>query len=84
MCRFDVNGSTNTAEVSINLNPVFRNKRLSKKILAEAITAFNDEAGFDLTATIRKINKSSIKCFASVGFVFDREDADYNYYSYRQ
>jgi RimJ/RimL family protein N-acetyltransferase len=83
MCRFDVDSTTHTAEVSINLNPQFRNKKLSTKMLAEAIKAFRSETDIALTATIKKMNISSIKCFTSIGFVFERDNADYNYYSYR-
>lgn len=83
MCRFDVDSTTHTAEVSVNLNPLFRNKKLSTKILAEAIKTFGSETNFSLTATINKINTSSIKCFTNIGFVFERDDTDYNYYKYR-
>jgi L-amino acid N-acyltransferase YncA len=83
MCRFDVNSATHTAEISINLNPLFRNKKLSKKILVEAIKAFRAETDIALTASIKKINTISIKCFTSIGFVFEYDDTDYNYYSYR-
>lgn len=82
MCRFDVESTTHTAEVSINLNPLFRNKKLSTKMLAEAIKTFTGETNVALTATIKKINTSSIKCFTSIDFVFERDDTDYNYYSY--
>ena len=82
MCRFDLDITSNTAEVSINLNPLFRNKKLSTKLLVEAIKIFRRASNATLSAKIRKINTSSIKCFASIGFVFERYDTDYNYYCY--
>ncbi len=82
MCRFDVDSKTNKAEVSINLNPEYRNKKLSAKLLAESIKKFRGDSDITLTATIKKINIGSIKCFASIGFVFKGEDADCNYYEY--
>jgi L-amino acid N-acyltransferase YncA len=82
MCRFDIDESTNSAEVSINLNPQYRNKKLSNQLLAEAIKIFLQERNISLTATIKKINSSSTKCFNKVGFVFEREDDEYNYYKY--
>jgi len=83
VCRFDIDNTTHTAEVSINLNPLFRNKKLCEKILTEAIREFRGETNVALTATIQKINTSSIKCFLNVGFFFENDDNDYNYYSYR-
>lgn len=80
MCCFDIDVNTNIAEVSINLNPKHRGKKLSSKLLSQAITKFCEERNTDLAATIKKSNIGSIKCFAKNGFVFEREDNDYNYY----
>lgn len=83
MCRFDVDSNTNSAAVSINLNPHYRNKKLSHKLLREAIQIFLTERKLLLTATIKKINASSARCFGKVGFVFERADTEYDYYQYR-
>jgi RimJ/RimL family protein N-acetyltransferase len=80
MCRFDVEVNTNIAEVSINLNPKYRSKKLSSLLLSQAIAKFCEERNTDLAATIRKTNIGSIKCFTKCGFTFEREDNDYNYY----
>lgn len=82
MCRFDVDNETNSAEVSINLNPKFRNKKLSPMLLSEAVKKFRTEKHIGLTATIKKSNLGSMMCFSKVGFTFKREDSDYNYYQY--
>jgi RimJ/RimL family protein N-acetyltransferase len=81
MCRFDVDANTNIAEVSINLNPQHRNKKLSSQLLSQTIAKFCEERNTDLAATIRKTNIGSIKCFIKSGFTFEREDNDYNYYN---
>ena len=80
MCRFDVEANTNIAEVSINLNPQHRNKKLCSQLLSQAIVKFCEERNTDLAATIKKTNIGSIKCFTKCGFTFEREDNDYNYY----
>lgn len=80
VCIFNINADENSAEVSINLNPQYRNRGLSHRVLAESINKFVREKDVSLTATIRKINKSSEKCFLRVGFIFDREDGEYGYY----
>lgn len=80
MCRFDIDETKNTAEVSINLNPDFRNKKISPLFLQKAIDLFIEEQNLDLTATIKKENIESIKCFCSCNFIFDHEDEIYNHY----
>ena len=80
MCRFDVDVNTNIAEVSLNLNPQQRRKKLSYQLLSQAITKFCEEQNTDLAARIKKSNIGSIKCFTKIGFTFEREDNDYNYY----
>ena len=80
MCRFDIDENKNTAEVSINLNPDFRNKKISPLLLQKAIDVFSKAQNVDLTATIKKDNTASIKCFDSCNFIFDYEDETYNYY----
>ena len=83
MCRFDIDSNAHSAEVSINLNPLYRNKKLSMKLLAVAINEFSREASLPLRATIKKMNVVSIKCFTSIGFKFERDDGEYNYYHYQ-
>jgi|AntAceMinimDraft_12_1070368.scaffolds.fasta_scaffold66191_1 L-amino acid N-acyltransferase YncA len=80
MCRFDVDINTNIAEVSINLNPKHRSRKLSSQLLSQAIATFYKERNIDLVATIKKTNIGSIKCFTRSGFIFEREDNEYKYY----
>jgi UDP-2,4-diacetamido-2,4,6-trideoxy-beta-L-altropyranose hydrolase len=80
ICRFDVEVKTNTAEVSINLNPQHKGKKLSSQLLSQAIAKFCEERNTYLAATIKKTNIKSIKCFTKNGFTFEREDNDFKYY----
>ena len=80
MCRFDIDATKNTAEVSINLNPDFRNKKISLLLLRKAIDIFAKAQNVELAAKIKKENTASIKCFCSCNFIFDYEDEIYNYY----
>ena len=80
MCRFDIDPIRNFAEVSINLNPHFRNKKISAVFLKKSIDLFSSENRINLTAKIKKENIASIKCFSRCDFIFDREDELYNYY----
>ncbi|MBU1589374.1 MAG: GNAT family N-acetyltransferase [Actinobacteria bacterium] len=71
LCRFDTDAAGASAEVSINLNPAFRGKGYSGRILAAAIETFRagEGAGIRLTATIRPENLASMRIFAGQGFV---------------
>jgi L-amino acid N-acyltransferase YncA len=80
MCRFDLDSNTNIAEVSINLNPQHRSKKLSSQLLSQTIAKYLEEKNTALSATIKKTNIGSIKCFTKCDFTFEREDSDYNYY----
>lgn len=80
MCRFDLDTKSNIAEVSININPQYRNKKLSSQLLSVAIATFFEQYKVDLVATIKKINIGSIQCFTKSGFTFEREDSQCNYY----
>jgi L-amino acid N-acyltransferase YncA len=81
MCRFDIDTEKEKAEVSINLNPQFRGKNLSQKLLAASVESFAKRHKIPLTATIKKTNEASIKCFTRCGFVLEKQDGDYNYYT---
>ena len=80
MCRFDIDDANNTAETSINLNPHYRNKRLSALLLQSAIDTFFSTRKIDLLATIKKQNAASDKCFRSCGFQLSHDDHEFNYY----
>ena len=67
-------------EVSINLNPKFRGKRLSKIFLLKSESYLNNN--YILNAKIKKTNKISEKLFQSVGYV--KFSAHKNYYLYKK
>ena len=70
MTRFDVDRHKGIAEISINLNPVFRGQGLAGKLLSESIAYFAT-AGTGIqviNATIRESNIASTKIFIRSGF----------------
>lgn len=80
ICRFDKNLTKNTAEVSINLNPTMRNKKLSHPFLGACIVIFFYHNKIPLTAKIKNENIASINCFEKSGFILQREDETFKYY----
>lgn len=70
MCRFDIDADHASAEVSINLNPEARGRRLSQPLLDDAINCFLGEHDTirELTARIRVENTPSRKIFEQSGF----------------
>lgn len=80
LCRFDVDTFENCAEVSINLNPAMRGKRLSHLLLSAGLQRFLSDNNQDIYATVRNENIASIKCFTKCGFILDSQDPEYNYY----
>jgi RimJ/RimL family protein N-acetyltransferase len=78
LCRFTLIG--NVAEVSINLNPAFRGKRLASPLLKYSIAEYcKSELNVNFSATIKHSNHSSIACFESVGFTLSDSDEHYVY-----
>lgn len=80
ICRFDVERQNGTAEISINLNPAHRGRRLSTILLQMAIQQFETEGIALLTATIKRVNIPSIRCFTRLGFELVRQESEYNVY----
>ena len=76
MCRFDVDSSTATAAVSINLNPNMRGRSLSRQLLDAAIGAFWKVRRMRLVATIKRQNTASVRCFSGCGFKLVAEDGE--------
>lgn len=76
MCRFNLSQDGMAAEVSINLNPEFRGKNLSQKVLNLSIKkAYEDNPGLQkITATIRETNVASMKIFLSEFFIPTRNE----------
>lgn len=68
MCRFDIDGDS--AEVSINLDPVRRGQGLAVPLLSAGIEALHDRAANvkRLTAQVRAGNSASVRLFTRAGF----------------
>ena len=80
VCRFSLNNLSNSVEVSINLNPLMRGKRISKKLLEESINYYLKTNKVMLTATIRIDNIPSIKIFEELNFIKIKSTDSFNYY----
>lgn len=81
MSRFDVDPKALTANVSINLNPLMRGRKLSSILLGKSIETFWSLKALPLTATVRKTNIASIKCFEKCGFGLALSDDTFNFYT---
>ena len=73
ICRFDFDIIENKAEISINLNPQMRGKRLSLKFLSNAIEKFREINNCKLFAIIKKENEGSIRIFQKCNFLKTKE-----------
>jgi len=80
VCRFSLNNLSNSVEVSINLNPLMRGKRISKKLLEESINYYLKTNKVMPTATIRIDNIPSIKIFEELNFIKIKSTECFNYY----
>ena len=68
VCRFDLDKNNSVAEVSININPIFRGKGYGKDLLISSIDKFEKENKFLLVAFVKKENLASQTLFEYVGF----------------
>lgn len=69
MCRFDEHaGPPARMEVSINLNPGFRGRRLAVPLLHSAISTFRLKRAGEIVAQVRDENVASIRTFERAGF----------------
>ena len=73
-------GSMNTSlddtiEISINLNPEYRNKNLSTSIIKKTLKHINNNYLYikHIVAEIKEFNIASIKCFTKTGFLFKKK-----------
>tara|TARA_B100000579_G_scaffold289594_1_gene240370 strand:+ start:2459 stop:2932 length:474 start_codon:yes stop_codon:yes gene_type:complete len=73
----------NTFEISININPKYRNKGYGNKLLKLALNEFGKDkvTNYKIRATIKKINKKSQRLFHKMMFKLEGSDSDYLYYS---
>lgn len=66
--RFDIAPELDQAEVSINLNPDFRGKKLSQILLEKGVKLFREQCDVKIYATVRESNLASRKIFEANGF----------------
>ena len=66
---------SNTIEISINIDPNFRNKKLATPIIQETLKyiKYNHINIENIIAEIKSFNIPSIKCFQKNGFEFQKE-----------
>lgn len=78
MCRFDFEQDGRSAEVSINLNPALRGKRLSSSLLAGTLALFHNEFPqvTRITAVVRESNAPSNRLFLASGFTMSANNSD--------
>ena len=68
MCRFEIDDCGECAEISINLNPIFRGKGNAVSLLKMALSIFLRQKRRSVYAKIKHKNKRSIRLFQSLGF----------------
>lgn len=66
--RFNFNSKNNSSELSININPLMRNKSYGKELLEKAIKLYLKKKNCILRAKIKIQNAISLKLFKSLGF----------------
>ena len=71
--RFDGLPTKKKATVSINLNPSFRNKKLSYVLLEKSIANYLEHNKHSLIALIKSENTASAACFTRCGFYFSHK-----------
>ena len=81
ICRFQIIEKKRIVEVSININPKFRNKGFAKILLEKSIQKFRLNFNYNLFAKIKKNNTASIKIFRYAGFFKIKTDKDKFVYS---
>lgn len=78
--RFDALG-LGVFQVSINLNPLFRNKGFGKKLLSDAMDfAIKNKNAIKFIAEVKNENTTSNKLFLSLGFRLTEVKDDMNIY----
>lgn len=66
--RFDFSKKDNITEVSINLNPIMRNKSLSLNLLSASVSLYLKNKNVDLRARVKNQNLPSLIIFKKAGF----------------
>ena len=78
--RFDCNVKKKTSEVSINMNPQERGRKLSMKLLQMSINKFFKIKNYSLHSTIKKNNIASKKIFQGCNFKLFKSSENFDYY----
>ena len=76
ICRFDLNATDSSVEVSINMNPTSRGCGFGKKFLASCVELYLKDNQHNLLAKIKPDNIASLKIFKSSGFKPISSNAD--------
>ena len=74
VCRFDFIKESNSAKVSININPSLRSKGYGKEVLKNSIREYKKIRNCPLNALIKSENFISKNLFKSVGFKIKNEE----------
>lgn len=82
VCRFDYNKENNISEVSINMNPLMRKKKLSNEFLNKSIKSYIKDIHYNpiLLARINKKNSRSLNIFEKNEFIKTNEVENFFYY----
>ena len=83
VCRFLVNEDGGYADVSINLNPIFRGKGLAKVLLRQAIKVFTNTSAQTLFARIKNSNHVSMRIFESCDFTKVFANSVFNVFQFK-
>lgn len=76
VCRFDVDDKMHNAEVSLNLNPHFRGKGLSRELLEMSLIKFRENFNNEIIANVKPSNIPSLKVFENCNFYFKKKNKD--------
>lgn len=76
VCRFDVDDKMRNAEVSLNLNPHFRGKGLSRELLEMSLLKFRKNFNNEIIANVKPSNIPSLKVFENCNFYFKKKNKD--------
>ena len=78
--RFDCDAKNKKSEVSINMNPAERGKKISAFFLQKCIDKFLQINKYSLYSTIKKNNYASQKIFLKCNFKFFKSNKSYDFY----
>jgi RimJ/RimL family protein N-acetyltransferase len=77
ICRFDYDKFSTSSEISINMNPLMRGKKISFQFLNEAIKKYKEINNSTLKATVKRENFASIKIFKKSAFIIEDQNEKY-------